>query len=250
MQRVKSIVEIGIKMNRQDSRFVIWGTCLGFESLLFSLSNYKLQTFKVKTKNQSIPISWDPVGFPGSAFQEVLGKNVAEVMTSSPITYFTHNFGFDKSDFEKIDELKDVRVVAYYNKEGRKVVAAIQHKFLPIYAVQFHPEKILYESHNIVKKHLTRESSEAAQELSRIIFNEALENKNRFTNQHELHKFKFTKYVRHRSNSVFESIFLFKKRHFYLPKRKNHPPVCVPGPLGVEPSSSQSHALKNHPIAK
>ena len=174
-------------MNRNDSKFVIWGTCLGFESLIFSLSNYKLQTFKVKTKNQSIPISWDPVGFPDSAFQKVLRKSVAEAMTSTPITYFTHNFGFDKADFEKVKELENVRVVAYYQKAGKKVVAAIQHKFLPIFGVQFHPEKILFESHQIVKKKLTKESSIAAQELSRIIFNEALDSKNKFGNQQELH---------------------------------------------------------------
>jgi len=70
-EKVKQIIDIGIKINEKDA-FPIWGTCLGFESLLFALSNYKLKTFRVKTKNQSIPISWDPVNYPDSDFKKVL----------------------------------------------------------------------------------------------------------------------------------------------------------------------------------
>lgn len=217
---------MGIKINQKDV-FPIWGTCLGFESLIFALGNYKLKTFRVKTKNQSIPISWDPVNYPGSVFKKVLRKSVAEAMASTSITYFTHQFAFDKDEFERTPELKDVNVVAFYKKDGRRVAAAIQHKKYPIFGVQFHPEKILFESHQVVKKKLTKESSMAAQELSRILFNYALKSEQEFHSQAELHKYKFTKFVRHQTQGVFESVFLFKKRYFRTPLALRKPSVCV-----------------------
>lgn len=148
-------------------------------------------------------------------------------MSSTPITYFTHNFGFDKKIFDSLEELKDTRVVAFYSKGGRQVVAAFQHNTLPIYGVQFHPEKILFESNHVVNKNLTRESSIAAQELSRIMFNAALESKNRFLDQSKIAKLKFTKYRRHNTKSVFNSIFLFKTHNFVSRNNNNSAPVCV-----------------------
>jgi len=46
-------------------------------------------------------------------------------MASTSITYFTHQYAFDKDEIESLPEMKDVKVVAYYKKDGRKVAAAI-----------------------------------------------------------------------------------------------------------------------------
>lgn len=102
-------------------------------------------------------------------------------MTESPLSYFAHHFGFDMDAFEKDQNLNSAfKVVGFYRKNSKRIVSAIEHRSLPIFGVQFHPEKILFEHHLRVRVNLTKYSAMAAQEIGRIVFNYALENTNRF----------------------------------------------------------------------
>lgn len=95
-----------------------------------------------------------------------------------------------------------------------EVVAAIQHRKYPIVGVQFHPEKILFEHKNVVNIQLTRNSARASQELSRIIFETALRNKNFFGSRAEQERLEFKNFYDKKSSTVFETLYFFKESEF------------------------------------
>lgn len=119
------------------------------------------------------------------------------------------------SDFRKIKHLRDeFKILGYYKHKNTKVVSAIQHRKFPIVGVQFHPEKVLFEHKSKVNIQLTKDSMRASQELSRILFDNALENENSFKTQKALEKLLFKNFNTKKSKTVFETIYAFKKSYF------------------------------------
>lgn len=110
------------------------------------------------------------------------------------------------------------KVLGYYKHKGMKIVSAIQHKHFPIVGVQFHPEKILFEHKSKVNTQLTKDSVRASQELSRILFDNALDNRNHFKSKRTLERMEFKNFNNQKSMTVFETIYAFKKAYF---KRQN-----------------------------
>ena len=148
---------------------------------MHSFGDYKLKRIFINTENTNKKLTWVKKNYRNSLFSEVLRPEIAKTMSTTPITYFAQHFGFTMKSFKKVRSLRqNFKVLAYYKKWGKKIVSAVQHKYLPIVGVQFHPEKVLYEHKLRVHVNLTKASAMAAQELGRILFNNALENPNKF----------------------------------------------------------------------
>lgn len=114
-------------------------------------------------------------------------------------------------------------MATYKKKNGEEIIAAIEHRKYPIVGVQFHPEKILFEHKKKVNVQLTRYSARASQELSRVIFDMALDNKNHFKSRSELEKLEFKNFNNKKSLTVFETLYLFKRSEFSY--KELHSPV-------------------------
>lgn len=89
----------------------------------------------------------------------MLRPDIKVALSQKPLLYFSHNFGFKESDFNKVSNLvQNFHILATFDSHGEKVVAAVQHKYFPLIGVQFHPEKILFEHKLAVHTNLTKES--------------------------------------------------------------------------------------------
>ena len=57
--------------------------------------------------------------------------------------YFNHNYGISEEGFKKNKILNEKYLILAkaVDREGREFVSAIEGKQLPLYGVQFHPEK-------------------------------------------------------------------------------------------------------------
>ena len=162
---------------------------------MYSFSDFKFRHLLINTENTNKKIEWSSENFATSQFKQVLRPEVIQAMSSTPLSYFAHHFGFDMDKFEANSDLNQAfKVVSFYRKFNKRIVAAIEHRSLPIFGVQFHPEKILFEHHLKVRVNLTKFSAMAAQEIGRIVFNYALENPNRFATQSELEAIEFKSY--------------------------------------------------------
>lgn len=80
MRTVKNILALAIKQNSNGNKFPVWGTCLGFETLVYSFSDFKFMHINVDTENTNKKIEWVPENFEGSQFKETLRPEVATAM--------------------------------------------------------------------------------------------------------------------------------------------------------------------------
>ena len=214
MKKLSKIIDIAYQQNSDDQKFPIFGTCLGFEAIVHTFGNYRLKRIYINTENQNKKIEWTD-NYRGSFFEDVLRQEVAEEMSNTPISYFAQHYGFTTRAM-RLNRAIDsgFNVIGFYRKWGKKIVSAIEHRRFPIVGVQFHPEKVLFEHKIKVHTKLTRLSAMASQELARILFENALENRNRFRSADELERLELKSFTTRKSMSVFESVYLFNPRYF------------------------------------
>jgi gamma-glutamyl hydrolase len=125
---------------QKDEYFPIWGTCFGFELLMFIIGNFwKLKQYPA---HGFYPLHITPIG------------NKSRMLKSFPKSYLTyleerkscsnnHQYGISPTEFMENNHLR-----RFYNilatsidDNGKEYVAIIEGKFYPIYGVQWHPER-------------------------------------------------------------------------------------------------------------
>jgi len=151
MKASKVIWDLALKAHSEGEVFPIWGTCLGFEQIgiLGSESNTSVITKGFDSEDFPAPVSFTRHAL-SSEIMEGMPERLLHAMESKNITYNSHGQGFDPIMFSTNQELVgffDV-VATAVDAKGRPFVAMIEaRKNIPIYAVQFHPEKAIFEWH-------------------------------------------------------------------------------------------------------
>lgn len=228
MKKWSFIYKQGLAQNEATrGNYPMWGTCLGFEMMMFHTSNKTIKTSEPDSINQLWNLKFIPENFNQSRFKDVLRPEIVNYLENDRVSYFSHHFGFRLSAFEENKLLTESFFpVAYYTKQGKKYVSIVQHKKYPIIGVQFHPEKILFEHKERLNIKLTLPGSIASQEMSRVLFAPTLSNLNMFENQLLLNHFLLENFSTVKTFSVFESLYVFEESYFksknlyYVPSNK------------------------------
>lgn len=140
------ILQFAIAENKKGNVFPVWGTCLGLELLSYLTSGFSeaiLQPIKGSEHMLNVLKFIEK-----SVLFDDLNENLRSKLTSAPgILYFNHEDGLKLTSFrENRLMLNFWRVAATTTSpEGDTFVSAMEAKDYPIFAVQFHPEKNLYE---------------------------------------------------------------------------------------------------------
>ena len=134
-RQVERILAIAYQQAELGGHFPIWGTCLGFEMIVNTFSNREVERMKIKTFNTNKKLIWVEKNYKNSTFAKTLSPKSKKSISNNAISYFEHFWGIEKKNFESNKKLKDFRVLAYYEKEKKQIVSAIQHKSLPIFGV-------------------------------------------------------------------------------------------------------------------
>lgn len=216
MEKIGYIYNLGLEQNKKsDGDFPMWGTCFGFEAMMFHESGNKVKFSEPETYDEVKKLHFIDREYKKSMFSQYMRNSIKRYLSKNKVSYYNHHYGIRVKDFNASKKLTEkFRLIAYYKKKGAMYVSAVQHKRYPIVGVQFHPEKTLFEHKNSVNSKLTLQSSMASQEMARMIFGPALPNLNRFSSSLELEKYLFNRFVTVRSEGAFESVYLFTKEHF------------------------------------
>jgi len=141
-----------MQANAEGDYFAVWGTCLGFEWLVESTGGQEaLEIGKFDATDMPMTLSFRPEVGKGRMFQSA-NSSLMNWIERDNITYENHEDGIEPERFEsnsKLAAMFDI-VATTSDRKGRAYVAAVQAKHMPIYGVQFHPEKIRYLNNTLI----------------------------------------------------------------------------------------------------
>lgn len=165
---VAALLDKAILINK-DRKFPVWGTCLGFESLILSQSKFKLGTNNVENMNRSSKITFINT-------DKGLGKKLAEdpsvfaIASQKPVYYFNHHWGFRKDHFDHYNnENKFWDVIATAKTAtNQEIVVFVQAINYPFFAVQYHPEKNEFELNPRVNADHGEEAKKVSRKLAEM----------------------------------------------------------------------------------
>ncbi|XP_059110034.1 gamma-glutamyl hydrolase [Peromyscus eremicus] len=164
--------------------FPVWGTCLGFEQLVFLVSGQKLLT---RTKTYSVPL---PLNFTTDALQSRMFRNFpAELLVSlalEPLTANFHNWSLSVKNFTENYKLKKFFNILTTNTDGEiDFISSVEGYKYPIYGVQWHPEKAPYEWNDLAGISHAPNAVKTAFYLAEFFVSEARKNNHYFASELE-----------------------------------------------------------------
>eukprot|EP01132_Coremiostelium_polycephalum_P008584 gene8584-10562_t len=185
VKALQFVWELSLSFNKKGDYFPIWGTCFGMEEIIimttgnFSiLSHYDPQPF-------TAPLNFTQEAQKSRLFGTAPGI-VIDSFSTLPITANAHQWALDPMIFLQTEALySSFNVLSYnYDLNGKLFISTIESKDYPIYGVQWHPEKPIFEWKNTINtvSH-SFEGIIANQYTSNFFVNECRKNFNNFTDK-------------------------------------------------------------------
>ena len=141
------IVNWMIKKSNEGRYIPLYATCLGLESLIIQFAGSTL-ALECDLNDEVVAHSVQTLpAFDNSAYWKSVGLDLAKQAFKSESIYYTHSCGIRTTSFLKNSKLtENFELLATSNsKSGVEFVASIEHKRLPIFSNQWHPEKNMFE---------------------------------------------------------------------------------------------------------
>jgi len=143
---LKSLYQLAISANANGDFFPVWGTCMGFQELcMLQSANFSLLT-GFNSENYTVPLDFTSFA-PESRLYGAAPSDVYTAFATEPITMNNHQYGVSPSSFAESPALVEFFDILSTNvdRDGKEFISGVESKKYPIYAVQYHPEKPLYE---------------------------------------------------------------------------------------------------------
>lgn len=218
------IYEIATKMNDNGNYFPLWGTCLGFELITYLSANRTEIRAECSSKSQSLPLNFKD-DFKSSRMFKDAPDRVIKILRDEAVTSNFHTFCLTEKNLTDYHIDSMWRVMSVNNDwNGFEFISSIEHRQYPFYAVQFHPEKNLYEW--VRNKNISHTSSAviASQYFAEFFVNEARKSDHHFMDSKDEDQYMIYNYQAQFSGakgSAFEQTYLFPEEVDYSFRRKN-----------------------------
>lgn len=221
MRTADFIISQAVKLSEAGRPFPIWGTCLGYEAILMSLSKYSILRKRVKSINHSLNLDLNKTFQP--LFTQYFGKQLLAEINDEPLIYFNHKYAFFPDQIQSNAALKDqIDILSTTTLEsGENVISMIKHRKYPFIGVQFHPEKIQYEHRSSVQTNVSYQSLEAAHKMAMMFFDQVNKNENEFGNESKLEAMLIYNYPMYKSSGPYEQVYVFPKVYEMTIKNTN-----------------------------
>lgn len=213
------IYNLAKQINAQGSYLPIWGTCLGFELLTYVATDRNEHRAHCSSHNQPLPLDFKPDYRKSRLFADI-PDDVQRILANEPVTANFHQFCVTEQNLTDYELDTDWTVMST-NKDwnGFEFISTIEHKTLPFYGVQFHPEKNIYEWVRDKNISHTANAILAAQYFAQFFVNEARKSDHRFASADDIDAhviYNFPTTFTGLKRSSYEQCYLFEGDVDYL----------------------------------
>eukprot|EP00124_Ichthyophonus_hoferi_P000145 Ihof_evm9s5 gene=Ihof_evmTU9s5 len=158
----------------------LWGTCLGFEFLLYLVAcnkNLFEKGPRFDSMNLSLPLQFNAAAQTSRMYGPIYGTTLWDVLANEGVTPNEHRLGISPKDFNKY-KINKVFTSTSTNvdRKGQLFVSSMEAKAYPIYGVQWHPEKIQYEWERHHGISHSKNAIQVGQYMAEFFVNEARQN--------------------------------------------------------------------------
>lgn len=204
------LIQLAIESNLKNNYFPIWGTCLGYELIIIAITNDPTILNTFNSTNHRLALNYS---VKSKLFKD-LNSNLKEYIHTNPVLFFSHRYGMTVESFLKNELLNNFFVITSTSKtdNGTLFVSSIEARYLPIYGVQFHPEKNPFEWRKEKNFTHTKESIEVSQFMGDFFIEEARKNFNSFESEEEAEKYLIYNYNTVKVNQSFMECYFFKNK--------------------------------------
>lgn len=143
--RVELIYNIAKKKQESGQYWPIWATCQGFQQLSNIMGSSKTNIVCDFDARSSLLKVHKGKDYAKTKFWNNLNKELRDRVWGNSKIYFFNACGLSLENFDKTLTETAYLTSFAYDKNGRAFVTSMEHKTLPIYATQWHPEKNQFE---------------------------------------------------------------------------------------------------------
>ncbi|XP_054915372.1 gamma-glutamyl hydrolase [Poeciliopsis prolifica] len=205
----KIFYDLAIEANKRGDYFPVWGTCLGFEQLMY-LTSENTQLSHTNTSGVALPLNFTPE-VKGSRMFEAFPPDLMSALSAEPLTENSHYWSLGTLTYNTNEDLKSFYKVLSTNTDGNiEFVSTVEAYSYPVYGTQWHPEKNAFEWSRPYIPH-SPSAVRTTFYTAHFFVNEARKNFHRFQSKEEENKALIYNYnpVHTGSTSSFEQIYLF-----------------------------------------
>jgi gamma-glutamyl hydrolase len=181
----KKIVNKIVLLSLQGTHIPLWGTCQGFELIHSIIANTTDVLTNFDAYNIQTPLEFDENTIKSSKmFKFFNDKDLFSLRTQNTTAQF-HNLGVSLETYDKYPILKSWFNVTSFGRglDSKPAIATIEGKYISVYAVQFHPEKIPYDRKPSDQIPQSGNAIKISQNFALFLVEEARKNSNVFPTQ-------------------------------------------------------------------
>ncbi|XP_010788500.1 gamma-glutamyl hydrolase-like, partial [Notothenia coriiceps] len=140
----KIFYELAIEANSRGDYFPVWGTCLGFEQLMY-LTSEKTILSPTNTSGVALPLNFTNEIKDSRMFKDFPSELIEDLATEA-LTENYHKWSLAVLTHNSNEELNMFYKVLSTNTDGKvEFVSTVEAYDYPIYGTQWHPEKNAFE---------------------------------------------------------------------------------------------------------
>jgi len=179
---VNQLIQRAIHAHHEGEYFPVWGTCLGFQFIVETIAgNSSLQLNAFDSEDQAGNLVFTDQS-PGRLFGSA-NESLRQWFAEDNVIYENHHDGITPTHFAQYPELASMFDILSTGVDKKNVtyVSTMEAKSMPIYGIQFHPEKVRYASHDGTNVPSTPKAVAASDYLASFFVSEARKHKRSVT---------------------------------------------------------------------
>ena len=143
----KKIINRVIQKNLKGEFIPLWVTCQGFELIHSIIANTTEVLGHYESYNIATPLEFDDDIIKKSKMFKYFSEDDLKSLRSDKTTAQFHHYGVSRESYDEYPLLKKYFQITSQGRDlnNKLSIASVEGKFVPIYGVQFHPEKLPYD---------------------------------------------------------------------------------------------------------